>query len=39
MSIKEWAEEAERRDLVWNSSANDARTPKKVLNKARAKLR
>ena len=33
-----WADEAERRHIVWNSS-DDARTANKVLRKARAKLR
>jgi len=33
-----WAEEAERRDTVW-TSADCARTAKRVLRSARAKLR
>ena len=33
-----WAEEAERRDTVW-TSADSARTAKRVLRTARAKLR
>ena len=31
-----WAEEAERRDAAWNSSAHS--TPKSALRRARAKL-
>ena len=34
-----WAEEAERRDSGWSSSADGARTAKRVLRNARAKLR
>ena len=34
-----WAEEAERRDAVWSSSADAGRTAKSVLRNARAKLR
>ena len=33
-----WAEEAERRDAAWNSSADGGRTAKRVLRSARAKL-
>jgi len=33
-----WAEEAERRDVAWSSSADGARTAKRVLRNARAKL-
>src|SRR5437899_12734760 len=33
-----WAEEAERRDAAWSSSADGARTAKRVLRSARAKL-
>jgi hypothetical protein len=34
-----WAQEAQRRDAAWNSSLDDKRTAKRVLRKARAKLR
>ncbi len=34
-----WAQEAERRDAAWNSSADRSRSAKNVLRRARAKLR
>jgi Putative addiction module component len=34
-----WAEEAERRDATWSSSVGGARTAKRVLRDARAKIR
>jgi len=33
-----WAQEAQRRDAAWNSSADGGRTAKPVLRNARAKL-
>ena len=33
-----WAQEAERRDAAWNSSADSSRTAKRVFRNARAKL-
>ena len=34
-----WAQEAERRDAAWSSSADGSRTAKRVLRNARAKLK
>ena len=34
-----WAQEAERRDTAWSSSAGDRRSAKKVLRAVRAKLK
>ena len=34
-----WAQEAERRDAAWSSSANEGRSAKRVLRNARAKLK
>ena len=34
-----WAQEAERRDVAWNSSADRSRSAKSVLRRTRAKLR
>ena len=34
-----WAQEAERRDAAWNTSADRNRSAKSVLQRARAKLR
>ena len=34
-----WAQEAERRDAAWNSSADRSRSAKSVLRRARAKLK
>ena len=34
-----WAQEAERRDAAWSSSAGDGRSAKGVLRNARAKLK
>ena len=34
-----WAEEAQRRDAAWSSSLDGGRTAKRVLRKARAKLK
>jgi hypothetical protein len=34
-----WAQEAERRDVGWNPSADKSRTAKAVLRRARAKLK
>ena len=33
-----WAQEAERRDAAWSSSADRARTAQRVLRRARARL-
>jgi len=34
-----WAQEADRRDAAWNSSADRSRLAKNVLRRAKAKLR
>ncbi len=34
-----WAQEAERRDAAWSSSAHVGRSAKRVLHNARAKLK
>jgi len=33
-----WAQEAARRDVAWNSSADGVRTAKRIFRNARAKL-